>query len=500
MDSGSEDLTSLSARQRLLTFEGMVYVEPTATDDQVLDIVRTQTRTAFGALGHASVSAKSREFANVDPAAFQKRTVKVIDTTQPNDAGRDMIEVRYTYKDSAIVAVDLSRKTSLALSLLGQGAPTQERTIIEQCSRNDQEVRDDADMDLLWYDFDPTIASCKKMMDREQATIASDTAKLSDPTTMVAFSRVNRVLLPVTMQLARADTATRATYPEYDRLFRGASEPGVLKIVLIDGKISHDDSLETRKDLGYYQWMDTLGVIFDANPDFELKKIEPEANIASLTAEGKQYDNLGFKDFIQWTVYGRGWPHGMPTSSRDDIAREAANKLNLHWVTFEKKVKVSIGGAAPTDLTIRLETYYGAEEDPTPHVRGIKEGDVFIYNGHSYLGSGPLDPSNYSADSFTGGYQLFWFDSCISYNYYDQDFFTLKRGGSQNLDIIVNGLEAPAADSGAANGYFINKLIGDMPSYQTLLASARATDSLRVVEGEIDNQYTPQRNAVRIVH
>ena len=62
------------------------------------------------------------------------------------------------------------------------------------------------------------------------------------------------------------------------------------------------------------------------------------------------------------------------------------------------------------------------------------------------------DPDNFKSTRFPGSYQLFWFDSCVSYNYYEKDFFTLKEGGSKNLDLITNGLEAPEWQSGEAEG------------------------------------------------
>ena len=51
----------------------------------------------------------------------------------------------------------------------------------------------------------------------------------------------------------------------------------------------------------------------------------------------------------------------------------------------------------------------------------------------------------------------------------------------------------------AAQGAFVAKLIGGtMPSYQTLLKAAQATDSLRVVDGEIDNRFNPSRTRVKL--
>jgi hypothetical protein len=267
---------------------------------------------------------------------------------------------------------------------------------------------------------------------------------------------------------------------------------------MVSGRLAHNH-VEARKDDGYYEWMSSLEVILNANPDFQIKKVEPDTDLTSVQIEGRRYDNLGFKDFIRWTVYGDGWPAGMPASSRDNIAKTIAEKLDNHWVTFEKKVKVSTNDGPPKDLTIRLETLFGADEDPAPHRRAVSHGDLVVYNGHSYIGYGPLDPSNFRRESFPGTYQIFWFDSCVSYNYYEKDFFLLKEGGSKTLDMVTNGIEAPEYLSGEAQGKFVTKFIsGEMPSYQALLEAAKATDSLRVVDGEIDNRYDPARTRLRI--
>lgn len=497
-EAGDEsDLTSLTARQRQLSFEGMVYVPVGSTDEKILEVARKQTQTAFGALLHAEVAVQSREVQNVDRASFKKRTVTVIDASKPNDPGKEMLEVRYVYRDNAIVPVAMSRKTALSLMVLGQGAEGKEKDVVAICTKNDKEARDDADGGLLWYDFEPQRATCRRAMEKEQKTIDDESGSLADRKKMVPLSRVNRMFLPVTMQLNRADTATRATYPEYDRLYSGANESGVLTIVLLNGRLAHDHK-EARKDDGYYEWMSALDAVFTAHPDFEMTKIEPQENVTNVSAEGKEYKNLSFKDFIQWTVYGRGYPAGMPTSSRDNLAKTIADRLDNHWVTFEKKTMVSIGGDAPKPLTIRIETQFGADEDPAPHRRALSRGDVVIYNGHSYIGYGPLDPSNFKTTSFTRGYQILFFDSCVSYNYYEKDFFTLKPNGSKDLDMITNGIEAPEYLSGDAEGKFISRLIdGSAPSYQTLLEAAKATDSLRVVDGEIDNTWRPDRRAIR---
>src|SRR5437870_3643120 len=111
-----EDLTSISARSRLLTFEGVVYVKPGESDDKILEVVHTQTQSAFGPLLNSKVGVNTREVQNVDARDLHKRDVIVVD-----DAGAQklMLEVRYRYHDKAVVPVEMARKTTLSLALLG---------------------------------------------------------------------------------------------------------------------------------------------------------------------------------------------------------------------------------------------------------------------------------------------------------------------------------------------------------------------------------------------
>ena len=496
--SDEDDLTSLTARARTLTFEGILYVDPKASNSAILEAARKQTQTAFGALLASNVAVRTREVQNIDASSLVKREVLAVDTDVANDPGKPMLEVRYKYGDEAVIPVALARHTSLSLALLAQGAEHETKKVVPDCTKDDKEARDDAAMGLLWYDFDPTRASCRKAIDREQKAIDADTSKLADKRKMVSKSRTERLYLPTAMRLVRADTATKATYPEYDQLFGGGVDPNALTVALVVGRLAHE-RVEAVKDDGYFEWHDMLGVILEAHPDFAVTKTEPAEDLTSVTVSGKKITGLTFKNFVEWTVFGTGFPEGLNAAEKKEISQKVANKLDNHWVTFEKKVKVAIGDGAAKDFTIRINTLFGADEDPEPHRRAVKNNDVVIYNGHSYIGQGPLDPDNFRATSFAPTYQLFFFDSCVSYNYYEKDFFTLKPGGSKVLDIITNGIEAPESESGAAEGRLVSKLIdGTLPSYQTLLEVAKATDSLRVVDGEIGNKYHPSKVSVRV--
>ncbi|MBL8613620.1 MAG: hypothetical protein JNL38_40145 [Myxococcales bacterium] len=497
-----DDLTSLTARGRELRFEGVVFVDPGASDAAIVRTVRKQTQTAFGALLAQEMAVQSREVKDVDPATFKKRSVRAIDPDRPGDRGRERLEVRYTYVDNAVVPVKAARKTSMPSALLGTGydAPESTRRVVEACTKNDKEAREDAAGGLLWYDFDPSRAACKRAIDAEQKVIDGQKKRLADPKNEVAQAEVDRLFLPVTFALTAKKTNAGATYPEYHRLFSGGVADGRLVVSMIAGRLNHDHAPDAVADSGYYEWMDSLGVIFEAHPGFTLKSVEPAEDLSTVTVGGRRISGLSFADFVKWTVYDVGYPAGLSAAEKKELKTKVGQKLDRHWVTFEKPVSVSVGGAAPRDFVIQLDTYFGADEDPAPHKRATKKSDVVVYNGHSYIGYGPLDPSNFRASDFSGGYQLLFFDSCVSYNYYEEGFFALKDGGSKNLDMITNGLEAPEWQSGASQGAFVSKLIdGSMPSYKTLLGTAKATDSMRVVDGEVDNVHAPGRPTIKVL-
>lgn len=43
---------------------------------------------------------------------------------------------------------------------------------------------------------------------------------------------------------------------------------------------------------------------------------------------------------------------------------------------------------------------------------------------------------------FPDRYQVMLVNSCLSFNYYDEDFLRMHPGGTQKLDVVVNALPA----------------------------------------------------------
>jgi hypothetical protein len=292
------------------------------------------------------------------------------------------------------------------------------------------------------------------------------------------------------VKLSSAKTNAGSTYPEYDKLYTGGVKPGRLVISMVNGLIDHESHGSINEDSAYGEWMDELaGSIKGRN--FKFASIEGNADLTSYAVGTKTVRVPGgLLDAIKMETDGTGFPTGLTATDRTALRAAIATKLAYKWIRVEAPVKVKIGANAEKTVTIEIMTYFGSGSSSTPHKYAIKNSDVVLYNGHSYIGYGPLDPSNFSASDFPSSYQMLFVDGCVSFNYYNRGYYTLKSGGTKNLDMIVNGMEAPSWHSGYALGQFVSTLLdGTQASYLDLLEAASDTDALRVVDGESDNTY-----------
>jgi hypothetical protein len=508
VDAASEedDLTSITARERVLELEGYVYLPASASSSEILAAVKRETRSAFGALLAANVAVGTRELGNVDAKTFTKEKVDVVDAS---GAVKQALRVRYRYTDRAVLPKALATRSALTLGLLHGDYQDQATRVLKECTKNTAEDREmESD---VWYVFNPSLASCKKAMSAEQTAIDAKRRDAGATAKQVVREELERLYIPMTARFSAPPARAKTSYPEYDRLWAGGIKPGVLTVTLMTGLIDHVKPGEkhyTADDAGYWETMDMMGELLAARPKLNVVATDPPTDLSTFKVAGKTLSNLSFTDFARWTVYDDGWPTGLTATEKKELARNVADRLKERWITFEEKVKVQIGSAAPKDTTVRVQLFFGAEEDEAPYRRAIKTSDVFLYNGHSYIGEGPLDPANFSKSDFPQSYQLFFIDSCISFNYYNADYWSFKTRGSADLDIISNGVESNSDGSGAAQAKFVVALLGGkQPSYLALLKSAETTgsdyawgkDALRVVDGELDNQYTPAQKSIKIV-
>ncbi len=502
-----DELTSNTALARDLKFQGVVYVDAGASDYSILAAVKHQTQSAFGALRTANVGVNSRELKDVDPKTFVKTKVTVVDAAKPTSAGTQMLQVKYTYTDTALVPKTMSRRSTLNVGVLGKDYDSVTSRVLTECTENDKEAQEFEGS--IWYVFNPSLSACKKAMSKEQQTIDADRAKLG--ATKIPLSEVNRLYLPVTVSLTGNKTNKGTTYPEYDRLYTQGVQKGKLTIGMVSGLMAdwaageHHDTID---DTGYDMWWEGLRAITSARA-FKVVAVEGGADLTSFDlGGGVKVTGAKFADLMQWELDGKGFPSNVPAAKQHDLRVAVGNKIVKRWITLEAPITVSIGGGAPQTMVIQLNTYFGAETDSAPHKKAIKNSDVFIYNGHSYIGYGPLDPSHFSASDFPSSYQVMFINGCVSFNYYEKDYLPLKPGGTRNLELVTNGLESWVDGSGPAMGRFVAALIdGKQNSYSALLKAAEFTgygyswgqDALRTVDGELDNLYSPTKTPI-VVH
>lgn len=140
--------------------------------------------------------------------------------------------------------------------------------------------------------------------------------------------------------------------------------------------------------------------------------------------------------------------------------------------------------------------------------KGLETGSVIIYNGHSGLGGHlHLDYieyyNNFKIKPPKDQYQIYYFNSCSSYPYYNEMYFNPKittsdPRGTENLDILTNGLSTAfvVIDSTTINfiqaiDHFIEK--GSAITFQNIVDKGD-TDNLFGVNGDEDNPKNPPIN------
>ncbi len=503
-----DDLTSLTARSRKLSFEGYVYVPAGTSDYAIVEKVKDQTQSAFGALREASIGVNDRELGNVDAKTFTREPVKLVDPANPKAPAQDYVRVRYHYEDDAVVPTTAATRSALSLGLLNGYYQSQSQRILKECTDNDAHAKEFESS--LWYVFNPSLNSCKVAMTKEQQDIDAARKGLTDGKNQVVAAEVNRLYLPMTAKLAASTTTAGTKYPEYDRLYAGGVKPGRVVVGMVSGLMADwaaGEKHDTIDDDGYPMFLEQLREIFKKHPKLTLAKTDPSVDLTSFTVNGKTYKASSFNDLIKWELDRTGFPAGLSYADQKTLRIAVANKLLKTWLSFEEPLSVQSGKDAARDVTLELNVYFGAETDDAPHRRAIRTSDVFVYNGHSYIGYGPLDPSRYSASDFPSSYQILVINGCVSYNYYEQDYIPLKKGGTQNLDLITNGLESWVNGSGPAMGRLVATLLdGKQESYANILKSAQfdynayqwGNDALRVVDGEVDNKYSPSKSPLKI--
>jgi hypothetical protein len=413
-------------------------------------------------------------------------------------------KVSYTYKARALVVKSQASKSSFSLALLMGNYQSFVNEIIHDCVED--YAHDSEFSSSFWYVFAPAESKCKQRIANEVSAIQSERQGLGPK--QIGEKEHARRFLPVTAQLESV-AAPKTTWPEYDQLYGLADAAKKrIKVYQIVGVASHagDPAAERfENDLGFKEFFKTVKVLDDKYTTLRVADSSP-CKPGAFSYNGKTY-GASLKQLYQWVVSRSGFPSEISYADRGKFLRALHDHVNLKWIKLEADLQVH-AGHVHKQMTLEINLIFGTASGYS--VRGyfrtaFKNGDVVLYDGHSYIGSGPLDPNNYSASDFANRYQIFFFNSCVSYNYYGVDYFDLKSGASQQLDLVNNGIEVYIRDGGKSMGQFIVALFdGKQHSWLTVLEKTQVSiwygvhDPNRAVDGEQDNTYSPSTTPIAV--
>jgi hypothetical protein len=502
--SSNDDLTGTSSIERPVTFTSWVYVDPSSSDSDIAFAVAREIKTALGALRDTKVAFDDRGAqSNVDPSKWTRALVDVYDPNTQQKAGQ-VLKVTYPYSDKAVVTKALAKQSAIDFTMLAGDYSQHAQSLIQSCSDDTT-----TDVDSLWYHFSPALASCQSLLSDEASRIQNEQSALASHPGAIGPSEAGRWFQPVTAKLGSPNAPTQSFSPEYDRLFGLGTNKSQLVVYAFFGV----DSDETNPDdiLGQEAFRFLRGMLA-ARPGFQVTKTDPFAMLLDFYVDGNKIDGVTYAQMIQWVLDKTGYPIavGNDPAKIADLRRQAAAKLAERWIYWD--LPVTVNGQS---LTVEVRSFYGYE-DGTPDARQHAQwryleafwyGDVFLYNGHSHFGHGPLEPTLYGPQNFNDRYQIMLVNSCLSYNYYHEDFFKMKPGGSKNLEIVVNGSPSYVWGGGQVVAAFLTGLVsGKQPTYVDLLNATHLNlpwgendyDPMRVVDGELDNVYSRSKTPITI--
>lgn len=193
---------------------------------------------------------------------------------------------------------------------------------------------------------------------------------------------------------------------------------------------------------------------------------------------------------------------GYKLTQKKDAFREYKTKVGkgINFLRlYEKELKTANGKKVNVRVKILLSDTQINSKDKTFHnhvTRGLEEADILIYDGHSGLGGNLhldyLPPVNLVKNK----YQIYFFNGCSSYPYFNGMFFNAK-GGSKYLEVITSGLPTYSDTAGPNMTSFIDGFIrGRTWSYQTIMRELEQSNAhngtyLTGVNGDEDNVFRP---------
>lgn len=301
----------------------------------------------------------------------------------------------------------------------------------------------------FWYFWDPEQRGCGLRHDTE---------------------RVYRT----TGHLERVDKLQRPTYPEYDRLFGDNGNGEVFDVAVF------------------------LGYIEEPTESLRRPNRRDDAFAAMQLVDGYLQDD-GFKITANMSGF---------RETKTGQRREGGGVLKR----YEKRVPVPFERDSKVTVRVQVllaDTSLDADARPerpdfTFHrylIPAFQNADVLLYDGHSGLGSNlnlkKLPRFRFKKEK----YQVFYFNGCSTYPYYNGAFFE-AHGGPRNLEVITSGLPTLSSTSAPNVLAFLKRFLdGRHVTYQTIMreledSNEDADTYLAAVNGDQDNRWSPGKASV----
>jgi hypothetical protein len=182
-----------------LSFEAVVYVEPSANHITVLDRVRHELRSAFSALQLRHITLSQKGQVDVDLKRLSREPVTVVDPV--TKAVRPGVRVHYRFLGLALVPKELARSGDALLGLLHRDDAAHAAGVIETCTS--PATRGSVAVKEPWRAFDPGLEPCARAIDAEQSKIDEARAGLEHPDREIVPIEQERLYLPVVLHVRR---------------------------------------------------------------------------------------------------------------------------------------------------------------------------------------------------------------------------------------------------------------------------------------------------------
>jgi len=365
---------------------------------------------------------------------------------------------------------------------------------------------DDVYADSLWYHFAPGNYECQKKISAEENAISQAAENINLKENQISLADHERRFITTRAVMTPVEKAP-TLYPEYDKLW-GFTDSLDKDRLVVYSFFGVDSDINSSSDYGMKEYMRYIRTILTQFPEFKVKRTKPHSSLLDYSVGGTKLENISFVDIAEWIVDDSGYPAEISGNDAEKALKNSVTqKFKERFIYWELPVTISDSNITK-EMIVELRTYYGEEDgshEAREHARwryleAFWHGDIFSYTGHSHFGHGPLRPDTYNSSNFADRYQVMLINSCLSFNYYDKDFLNMHPGGSEKLDVVVNGLPAYWYGMGESTAKYILGLIdGKQKSWLEILKSMRVRvpwsyssyDPMRAVNGELDNVYSP---------